>query len=254
MSILSRTTLGSGPELVLVHGWGLHGGVWAGLAPVLAARFHVTVVDLPGHGLSAGVRARDIDACADALAAVVPGAATWLGWSLGATVLLHMSGRHRQKVDRLVLVGATPCFVRAPDWAWGMESEMLDAFARDLMVSYRATLQRFLSLQLGQDEDDRALVRRMRVELFRYGEPDPAGLDAGLAILRTTDLRMLLPRIQVPCQVIHGAHDRLVPPAAARSLASGLGASCHILSSAGHAPFLSHPEEFRAALGAFLND
>ena len=46
--------LGSGPELVLVHGWGLHGGIWAGLAQRLAQRFRVTVVDLPGH---AGSRA-----------------------------------------------------------------------------------------------------------------------------------------------------------------------------------------------------
>ncbi len=254
MTMLFRTTLGNGPELVLVHGWGLHGGIWAGLAPALAARFHVTVVDLPGHGLSAEVRARDLDAYADALAAVVPGRATWLGWSFGATVLLCMCLRHRQLVERLVLVGATPRFVRAPDWLWGMEPEALDTFARDLSSSYHVTLQRFLSLQLGMDETARTLARQMRVELFRYGQPDPVGLDAGLAILRTADLRALLPCLQVPCQVIHGARDRLVPVAAAQFLAASLGTSSHVLASAGHAPFLSHPEEFRAVLDAFLHD
>lgn len=253
MTTLSRTTLGNGPELVLVHGWGLHGGIWAGLAPTLAARFHVTVVDLPGHGLSAGVQVRDLDDYADALAAVVAGRATWLGWSFGATVLLHMCSRHRQLVERLVLVGATPRFVRGPDWLWGMEPETLDAFARDLSISYHATLQRFLNLQLGMNETARTLMRQMRAELFRYGQPDPAGLDAGLAILRTADLRALLPCLQVPCQVIHGAHDRLVPVAAARSLAVSLGASIDVLASAGHAPFLSHPEAFGAALDAFLH-
>ncbi|MHB8347577.1 MAG: pimeloyl-ACP methyl ester esterase BioH [Acidiferrobacterales bacterium] len=254
MTGLSRTVFGSGPDLVLVHGWGLHGGIWAELAPVLARRFHVTVIDLPGHGMSGGVRAHDIDACADALAAVVPETAIWLGWSLGATVLLHMGWRHRPKVEKLVLVGATPCFVNAPDWSWGMEPETLDAFARDLGTSYRATLQRFLSLQTGRDKDARTLMHRMRAELFRYGDPDPAGLNAGLAILRTADLRAQLPHTQLPCRVIHGARDRLVPLAAARFLADGLGAPLRVIASAGHVPFLSHPREFHAALDEFLND
>ena len=46
--------LGSGPDLVLLHGWALHGGAWAPVAKRLAPRFRVHVVDLPGHGLSRG--------------------------------------------------------------------------------------------------------------------------------------------------------------------------------------------------------
>ena len=254
MSTLFRTAYGSGPELVLVHGWGLHGGIWSGVAAALAARFRVTVVDLPGHGRSAGIHAGDIDSFADALAELVPTTASWLGWSLGATVLLRLCARHRQRVDSLVLVGATPCFVRAPDWPWAMEADTLDAFARDLRCSYRSTLQRFLSLQLGGDGDSSALVRQLRAELFRYGEPDPAALEAGLAILRTTDLRAALADLRIRGLVIHGAHDRLVPVAAADSLARSLGAVRRVFPSAGHAPFLSHPDEFLATVEAFLNE
>ena len=43
---------GDGPDLVLLHGWGMHGGVWDELVPRLAARFRVHVPDLPGHGRS----------------------------------------------------------------------------------------------------------------------------------------------------------------------------------------------------------
>ena len=45
---------GSGPDLVLIHGWAMHGGVFAGLLERLGARFRVHVVDLPGHGLARG--------------------------------------------------------------------------------------------------------------------------------------------------------------------------------------------------------
>ena len=46
-------TQGRGPDVVLLHGWGLHGGVWARIADHLAADFTVHSVDLPGHGASA---------------------------------------------------------------------------------------------------------------------------------------------------------------------------------------------------------
>ena len=72
--------LGSGPELVLVHGWGLHGGIWAELAQRLAQRFRVTVVDLPGHGRSSSATRMDIGGIADELATLVEQPALWLGW------------------------------------------------------------------------------------------------------------------------------------------------------------------------------
>lgn len=47
-------TLGSGAPLVLLHGWGMHGGIWSDLAAELAEHHQVHCVDLPGHGFSNG--------------------------------------------------------------------------------------------------------------------------------------------------------------------------------------------------------
>ena len=44
--------VGDGPPLVLLHGWGLHGGVFAPLVDRLSDRFRMHLVDLPGHGYS----------------------------------------------------------------------------------------------------------------------------------------------------------------------------------------------------------
>jgi pimeloyl-[acyl-carrier protein] methyl ester esterase len=46
MTLYTQTS-GSGPDLVLVHGWGLNGGIWDTLAPLLEPGFRVTRVDLP---------------------------------------------------------------------------------------------------------------------------------------------------------------------------------------------------------------
>ena len=47
-----RVTTGSGSDVALLHGWGLHGGVFESLASSLAAQRRVHVLDLPGHGRS----------------------------------------------------------------------------------------------------------------------------------------------------------------------------------------------------------
>jgi pimeloyl-[acyl-carrier protein] methyl ester esterase len=243
---------GSGPELVLVHGWGMHGGIWAGLSQRLAPRFRVTVVDLPGHGRSPLATRMDIDGIADELAALVDQPAAWLGWSLGGLITLALAQRHPPRVRALVLVDTTPRFVQGADWTHGMASEVFAEFARSLELDYRATLLRFLSLQGGAGEAGRALVKSLRSEMFRRGEPQLAALRAGLAILRDTDLRAALGGIRSPALVVHGSHDRLTPPAAGEFLAARLPQARHrLFRGAGHAPFLAEPEAFAAAVEEF---
>jgi pimeloyl-ACP methyl ester carboxylesterase len=43
---------GTGAPLLLIHGWGMHGGMWSAVAENLAQDFRVMAVDLPGHGFS----------------------------------------------------------------------------------------------------------------------------------------------------------------------------------------------------------
>ena len=49
---LKISTSGQGPELLLLHGWAMHSGIWGGLVDSLSSEFHVNLVDLPGHGLT----------------------------------------------------------------------------------------------------------------------------------------------------------------------------------------------------------
>lgn len=247
-------SLGDGPLVVLVHGWGLHGGVWRDLAARLARSFRVLVPDLPGHGRSRGVHTgASLTGLADDLSRRLAEPAIWIGWSLGAFVALVTARAHPQAVSRLVLVGATPKFVQAADWLCAMPPATLAQFARDLESDYRGTLMRFLSLQMGESEAAQAAVRELRALLLEQGEPDPAALQVGLQWLANTDLRADLPAITVPALVLHGSHDRLAPPAAAQFLAERLPAARLVLiPSAGHAPFLSHADATWNVLQQFL--
>jgi pimeloyl-[acyl-carrier protein] methyl ester esterase len=244
---------GHGPDVVLVHGWGLHGGVWADVARGLAKECRVTVPDLPGHGRSRDYRPREFTPAvlAEEVRHVLPGPAVWVGWSLGAFVALGAAQEFPQAVAKLVLVGATPKYVQSPDWPHAMALSVLQQFARNLEQDYAATLTRFLSLQAGGE--DREVLRRLREEMFRHGQPPVAALRDGLQLLEREDFRAALPAIGAPALVIHGERDRFASLEAARFLAGHLPqARLEIVRAAGHAPFLSHPALFLEQTRGFV--
>ena len=122
---------GTGPALVLIHGWALHGGIFAPLVQRLSPHFQLHVVDLPGHGFS-----RDDDTplrlpyLVNAIAAATP-PAVWCGWSLGGLVALHAAATLPQ-VRGLAMLAATPRFVRDNDWPDAVERSVFEQFGRGL--------------------------------------------------------------------------------------------------------------------------
>ncbi len=74
-------TLGSGPDVVLLHGWGMHSGVWEDVVEGLLDHHRVTLLDLPGHGYSrASGSGHTLDDLAAAVLAIAPPRAAWVGW------------------------------------------------------------------------------------------------------------------------------------------------------------------------------
>ena len=260
-------TQGSGAPLLLIHGWGMHGGMWGGVAERLAEHFRVLAVDLPGHGFSAGRGSSrhdgdvgmnpdlHIDTIVDELAAQFSEPLSVCGWSLGGQIALRWALRHPQQIDRLVLVASTPCFVRRPGWECGMAQETLAGFAAALQQDYALTLRRFLALQVRGSERERELLAALRGALSSRGEPDMRALQAGLEILRDCDLRDALPDIRQPALVVCGERDTLAPPEASHYLAVQLpDARLAEIKGAAHAPFLSHPEIFVECVCDFLKN
>lgn len=248
---------GAGPPVLLLHGFAMHGGLFAPVLPALAERHRVHVVDLPGHGWSAPVAPYDLPTLAatiDDATADIDAPVTLLGWSLGGQVALQWALARPARVQRLILVASTPSFVAREDWPHAMAPATLARFGDELRVAYRLTLQRFLSLQVQGSDAGRRALAKLRGSLFERGEPSPHVLAAALMLLHEADLRPLLARVAVPALVIAGERDTLVPLAATQALAAAMPQGTHApIAGAAHAPFLSHPSAFIDAVHGFAD-
>jgi pimeloyl-[acyl-carrier protein] methyl ester esterase len=242
---------GSGPDLVLLHGWGLHAGVWSGALRELAARFHVHAVDLPGHGRSAAAGFGGLDAAVDLIAREIPDQSIVCGWSMGGMLAQRLALRHRRKARALALVATTPCFVERRGWPHGVKARTLATFAGNLRRDAGATLKAFVTLNAAGSAHGRAALRELAAELSAMGAPHAAVLDAGLSLLERSDLRPEAAAIEQPAVVVHGRRDALVPVEAGRWLASHLG-NAHLveIERAAHLPFITHREEFVRAVAS----
>jgi pimeloyl-[acyl-carrier protein] methyl ester esterase len=253
MTRLQVDVAGAGPPLVLLHGWAMHGGVFAPLVERLRNAYTLHLVDLPGHGRNrdCGVPLQ-VASCVETLLEVLP-VAPWCGWSLGGLLALHAAATQPQRVPALAMLCATPRFVRGEDWKYGVSAEIFRDFARGLRDDYRGTLDRFVALEAYGSDHAREEIRALRKDLFAHGEPAPAVLADGLDLLEHADLRTLLPTLRVPSLWLAGRRDRLVDPRAMREAAAlAAGSDVHVVEHAGHAPFLTHADEVAARLRAFL--
>ena len=247
---------GTGPDLVLLHGWGMNAAVWEGLPPAVSVGRRVSRIELPGHGASSFEPGHDgLPAWADACLDGAPARAVWVGWSLGGLVALEAALRAPGRIAALVLITATPRFVQAEDWPAATPAGTLAGFRDALLADPAATLDRFLALQVRGSDAARETLRTLRRELVQRPTPDPEALAAGLRLLRESDLRDRLSGIACPILWVFGERDTLVPVYAAEAIAALARTGLHALANgAGHAPFLSHPEATVGTLAGFFSE
>lgn len=246
-------TVGQGPALVLIHGWALHGGVFAPLVERLAGHYTLHLVDLPGHGHS-----RDDDTplalpfVAGAIAAATP-PAVWIGWSLGGLIALQASATLPQ-VRGLVMLASTARFVRGADWPHALDPQLLTQFGQDLEQDYHATVERFLALDLLGHAAASEQMQAIRQALSARGQPSPRSLQQALAVLHGSDLRRALPTLRQPSLWLGGQRDRLVSAQSMQSAAAmAPDAEFSSIGQSGHAPFLSQPDLVATAVQRYVS-
>ena len=94
----------------------------------------------------------------------------------------------------------------------------------------------------------------LRQQVFAHGEPLPQALGDGLHLLEHSDLRTLLPALNVPSAWLAGRRDRLVNWQAMRDAAASCpAAQFGCIAGAGHAPFLTHTAAVATAIAAFAD-
>lgn len=240
-------------ELVLLHGWGMHGGIWGEFGEILAAEFPLHTPDLPGYGGRISVAPYSLDTLAWTLLEELSPRAVVLGWSLGGMVAQRLAALAPERVEKLILVGSSPRFCRDEAWPEAMAPAILDAFEAQMKGDAATTLFRFLAIQALGGEDARAQVALLKRFIGERPLPMEQTLKDGLALLRHGDVRPHLHEIHQPVCLIQGEQDTVVPASAARRLAGMLpDTELHVLPGCAHAPFLTRPAEVAAIVRGFI--
>jgi pimeloyl-[acyl-carrier protein] methyl ester esterase len=237
-------TQGAGrPPLIVIHGWAMHGGVFARLASCLESHFTVHTFDLPGHGRSVNQPFVLPDVIAEIAAYLTDLApATLVGWSLGGAIAAALALDFPNLIRAVVPIASSPCFVSKPDWQYSMAPSALKSFADALAEDWEAVVDRFLALETLGSPNEKSELRWLRAEVYAHGKPDPAALMSGLAMLESIDLRARFADLRVPSLWLGGRRDRIVPPQAILAAAVLCRGRAELLATA-HAPFLTHPEQ-----------
>jgi pimeloyl-ACP methyl ester carboxylesterase len=237
---------GGEPLLVLLHGMGATGDVWAGWRPLLAERWpgRWLAPDLPGHGGSPPLPGYTFDGFAAAVAGAVPPGipAVVLGHSLGGVVGLALaSGRYHVPVQAVIGLGIKV------EWS----DEDLD---RAEAVAHRPPAW--------FDTRDEAAARYLRVSglagLLPAGDPAvDAGLrehdgrwrlatDPGVFAVGAPDMARLLAESQAPVTLARGERD----PMNTDEQLARLDAPAVTLPGLGHNAHVESPAESAALLDA----
>lgn len=247
---------GTGPPLLLLHGWCFSSLVFAEALAAFSSDYRVLAPDLPGHGASDPAAAEGFAALAadlrEWLAALSLDRIRLLGWSMGGQVALELAAAlSPEQVERLLLVAATPRFCAADDWPHGLPEGQVRALERQLRRDYLAALKDFRERMLAGE--DLPAARHERIAALIAPPPASADALAALAVLRREDQRCRLAALDCPTLVQHGELDTITLPGAARTLAEEIpGARLELVPGIAHAPFLSRPDEVFAQWRTFL--
>jgi magnesium chelatase accessory protein len=241
--------MGVGPQLLLVHGTGASTHSWRELMPVLATRFSVTAVDLPGHGFTDALSpARSsIAGISESLAALLSALKVsphyCVGHSAGAVVICKMA------MDRLIapraLVSINGAFIPYR----GAASRLLSPIAR--LLAGRALVSRLIARRARTHARVVRLIAstgsrldQAGVELYARLARNPRHVAGALRMMSSWNLdgfELELRRLKVPLSLIVAENDLMVPPSQALIVQQMVASSTlHRLSGLGH---LAHEEE-----------
>lgn len=257
---LAYRTLGAGPPLLVVNGYGATSADWDPvLLGALARSFTLLLPDgrglggsdlgdpsAPGDPLTIDGLAEDLLALLDALG--FERAAT-VGWSMGGFVAQRLAARAPERVDALVLLSTDPggpAAVRAAPEVWARLTDHAgtprERAARLLALLFPPALAGELDRRFGD------VVAQAQAAL------SPAALAAQEAAIAAwhRDAPAALPDGLPPVLAVHGSEDVVIPAANLDGLAARWpGCRTERFAGGGHAFMAQEPERLAALIAAF---
>ena len=253
--------IGTGPDLLLLHGAGGGSHSFRALAPLLAKRYRLTIPDLAGQGFSRMGRRRraGLDAMDEDLTALCAQLGVWpkavIGHSAGAAIALAMTGTLPEQPRAVVGINAAlgsfdgvagvlfPVMAKALTYA---------PFLPQIIARAWGTRAKVTSLlaSTGSPMDDEGCT------LYQTLVSRPSHVEGTLAMMadwRLEPLLAALPTIGTPTLLIAAADDRAVPAEVSRRAAARMQAATFAeLPQGGHLVHELFAEDVAALIRPFL--
>jgi len=233
--------IGSGDDLVILHGWGYGGELLSGLANAVSDTYRVTLIDMPGNGKTKEPQNKITvydygEILYSTLEALNIKSAYFLGHSFGCRLLILLASKHPERVKKLLLCGAAG--IRDKRTA-GYYFKTLCYKAAKLFVKTFAPKKYAKWRQSKGSEDYKKLSDNMK---------------ATFSSIVNEDLTYLLKDIKAPTFLIFGENDTATPVWMAEVMEKNIPDCAKIIyRGRTHYAFLEEPSRTVAILRTFFN-
>ncbi len=256
--------VGTGPPVVLIHGFGGSMWQWEYQQHALSRHFRVLTLDLPGSGLSdkPDIDYRTdqmLDFCIGFMNALQIEKATLVGNSMGAGLAIGMAMVHPTRVDKLVLISGLPSQVMAK-LSSRLFRQALETRAPSWLVSFGNRLFGGVATEsvLKEIVHDHTLLTPAVLDRSNRNRRRPGIIKPLMAVKNAlpsweTDFAPHLSTITHPTMVIWGEYDRVFPTPVGEELHHRIRGSQFVrIPDAGHMPQWERPELVNRSLIAYI--
>ncbi len=257
---MNYKTIGSGPPLLLLHGFTGCMRNWEPLVPQLAQNYTVVTVDLPGHGQTASPDDLSFYRIGPVAAELVQlmhslghDRFDLIGYSMGGRLALYIACRHPEKISRLILESASPGLKTAEERAARRTSDyaLVNRIQQDGVEKF---VDFWESIPLWESQKQLSAEARQNLRQIRL-DNNPAGLANSLRGMGTGQQPSLwsdLSQLTMPTLLITGEHDHKFCAIAADMQSHIPQVDHQTVKNAGHTVHLEQPSSWLALVGAFL--
>jgi pimeloyl-ACP methyl ester carboxylesterase len=257
--IVAAGRLGSGPALVLVHGWPWSSFAWQRIIPGLANRYRVHWYDMPGYGQSdmSAEQRTSLDVQGSIFAEML---SHWglmrpmvLAHDMGGAATLRAHLLHGCEFDRYVLMNVV---AMRP---WGSEffdhvGNHVDAFLGLPPHIHKAVVEAYIKGAIASDIDSRDFEKLVEPWLSEEGGQSFYRQFAQADEKYTAEIEPMFGDIRCPVKIIWGEEDPWIPLGRGKALHALIPqASFETLPGVGHLPQLEAPKLVLGRLNAFLS-